>query len=224
MSTDTKTMSRRQALRRGAAAGAVVWAVPMVTSSTAHASGGSNGSKIEGRLKSVTCVWDRTNYQPNRGTQTRPKHNYSKDVFCEINVGRGWQLLARNQQFTIPAGQVLQMRPWSGHAGGRSAEAPVDGATESQIETVEEPTVEAPVAPETTAAPAPETTAAPAVPEPSDGATTVPATTVPAAPTVATTPDPAAYVDTIVIDMTGRTEISIGDVYGYFSIVDADPA
>lgn len=216
MASDTKTISRRQALRRGAAAGAVVWAVPMVTSTTAHASGGSNGSRFEGRLDSVTCVWDRRYFQPNRGTPTQPKHDYSTDVFCEINVGRGWQLLARNDTFTIAAGQVLQMRPWSGRGGGRS----VDVSTDE---------VDAPVEP--TEQPAPETTVAPTAPEPAPGPTpTTPAPAVeattttlpPASPPV--TPPTAGYVDTIVIDMTGRTEINIGDVYGYFRVVDAEPA
>jgi len=233
----------------------------MVISNTAHASGGSNGSKTDGKLDSVTCVWNQRYFRPNRGTPSQPSHDYSGDAFCEVNVGRGWQLLARNEQFVLSFGQVLQFRPWSSHSGGRAAEpleapaptvptttaapAPAEDPVEAPAPTVptttaapapaEDPVeAPAPTVPTTTAAPAP----APAAPAPAAPAPAAPVTTsatpvapadVPAeepqAPTAVETEPPAPQpVDTIVVDMSGRSDLNIGDVFGYFQVVDADPA
>ena len=231
----TTTVTRRQALRRGAAAGAVIWTAPMVISNTAHASGGSNGSKTDGKLDSVTCVWNQRYFRPNRGTPSQPSHDYSGDAFCEVNVGRGWQLLARNEQFVLSFGQVLQFRPWSSHSGGRAAEpleapAPTVPATTAAPAPAEDPVeAPAPTVPTTTAAPAP----APAAPAPAAPVTTSATPVAPAdvpaeepqAPTAVETEPPAPQpVDTIVVDMSGRSDLNIGDVFGYFQVVDADPA
>jgi hypothetical protein len=216
----------------------------MVMSTTAHASGGSNGSKLEGKLDSVTCVWDRSYFQTNRFAPQPPQHDYSADSLCEINVGRGWQVLSRNEQFTIPFGQVLQFRPFRSHSGGRSAELPNDGTTTTSVPTTSPPTTSEPTttSPEplanadvvTSPPPTAVDTTAPSItePPPSDPTTTVAAPTTsedPAPPDTSVAPEivepiGTGAVDTIVIDMSGRTDINVGDVYGFFRIVDAEPA
>lgn len=236
METKTRSseFSRRQALRRGAAAGAVMWTVPLVMSTKAHAQGGSNGSEITGAVSSVTCVWNQRYWRANHGTPLSPENDLSGDSFCEVNGDGNWKVIAFQDTFVVKSGNVLKFRPLVGQFGNsRVAQAETDSAevpetTAAPTTTVPEPE---PTVPATTAAP---TTTAPPVTEPAAPTGETPAAPTTAAPTESTVApettlapapvvtEPVIVTETIVIDMTGRTDLNIGDVFGFFQVVDAN--
>lgn len=254
----TASVTRRHALRRGAAAGAVIWGAPMVLSSKAHAiaRGGSTGSKVDGPLDSVTCVWSKRNYVRNQNTPSPPLVDLSGVQFAEIDGGRGWKVVPFGASFVVYRGFALKFRHMLGTYGSTGMPAAVDDGTSEPVETsvpttvaeVAEPTPETTEAPTTTEVVVPTTEVvvptteavvpttappAPAAPTVTTTPTTVaPATTEATAPEVPTTTTPTVEapqshndaVDSINIDMSGRTDINVGDVFGYFQIVDADPA
>ena len=224
---EARGLSRRQALRHGAVAGAVVWTAPMIISSTAHATnGGSSGAGIDGPVSSVTCRWSQRVWQPNQGTSTTPENEYSNLGLIEVDGGEGWKTCGFGDTFTVLSGYVLKFRPYVGSTGGSTATAEEPAQTEPTVPTNTD-------APPTTEAPAPETTVAPAA---DDGNATTSETVAATGETVATTTTqpleilPQAtsveetFTETIVIDMSGRTDLAIGDVYGIFQIVAAEPA
>lgn len=231
---EVKEISRRQALRRGAVAGAVVWTAPMIISSTAHATnGGSSGAGIDGPVSSVTCRWNQRFWQPNQGTTRTPGNQYANLGLIEIDGGEGWKTCGFGDTFTVLSGYVLKFRPYMGATGGSTTGAdepaqteptiPADSTTESNTET---PATPAPATPEAPALPTPE---APVV---DNGDTTTGSVTDESvAPTIlAPLPIPSqttsveeTFTETIVIDMSGRTDLNIGDVYGIFQIVAAEP-
>ena len=227
-----KELSRRQALRHGAVAGAVVWSAPMIISSTAHATnGGSSGAGIDGPVSSVTCKWNQRVWRPNRGTSSTSKNRYTNVGLIEVDGGQGWKTCGFGDSFTVLSGYVLKFRPFQGSTGGRAV-GPADPA---QTEPTVPPETTVPPESTTTKNEIPTTDTPPVVP--SDGTTTVttepatitknpviPATT--AAPSVALQAQAPqeATTETIVIDMSGRTALNVGDVYGLFQIVAAQPA
>lgn len=219
-------MNRRQALRKGAAAGAVIWTVPMVVSNKALATGGgSPGAVNDGKLKSITCAWIGGYYRPSKFTSLKPPVDLSNASFCEISIGSGpWTVISKGDLCTIPAGDALRCRPLHG-MGLESAlppDAPIDElpADETPVDTSSTTTTTVPVVEpakdEAVETPVGGTTAATTTAAPADETTTTVASALP--------PVETNEVDTIVIDMSGRSEINIGDVYGYFQVVDAEPA
>ena len=228
----TKEISRRQALRHGAVAGAVVWTAPMIISSTAHATnGGSSGASVDGPVSSVTCKWNQRYWRSNRGTPSTSKNQYATIGLIEADGGEGWKTCGFGDTFTVLSGYVLKFRPYKGSTGGSAVGVDEPAQTEPTVppETTVPPTTVAPknVVPETTVAPAPaddSSTTATTQPTPITKNQVTTETTAPAVPLPQAQTSTTSTTETIVIDMSGRTDLNVGDVYGVFQIVALQPA
>jgi hypothetical protein len=208
---------------------------------------------MRGPLRSLTLAWDPSGWQARPGTGRSPALEYFRTRQLDVNGGGGWKLIATGQTIDLQFGSPLQfkMPPVGGGPTGRHVAQTDETATTTETTappepapvevpevvdegtpttTVAEPPVEPPVeAPTTTVDEAPATTVAePIAPPPTTVPDEAPATT--AAPAPAETPLTTdelgvdGSVETMVIDMSAAATVSIGDRYGFFTVVDGQTA
>ena len=203
---------------------------------------------MRGPLRSLTLAWDPSGWQARPGTGRSPALEYFRTRQLDVNGGGGWKLIATGQSVNLLFGSPLQfkMPPVGGGPTGRHVAQTDETATTTETTappepapvevpdvvdegtpttTVAEPPVEPPT---TTVAEAPSTTVAePVAPPPTTVPDEAPATTTAPEPVEVPLTDELSVdgsVQTMVIDMSAAATVSIGDRYGFFTVVDGQTA
>ena len=203
---------------------------------------------MRGPLRSLTLAWDPSGWQARPGTGRSPALEYFRTRQLDVNGGGGWKLIATGQTIDLQFGSPLQfkMPPVGGGPTGRHVAQTDETATTTETTappepapvevpdvvdegtpttTVAEPPVEPPT---TTVAEAPSTTVAePVAPPPTTVPDEAPATTTAPEPVEVPLTDELSVdgsVQTMVIDMSAAATVSIGDRYGFFTVVDGQTA
>ena len=216
--SDDRGISRRAAVGKLAAGGAVAWSAPVLLSKVAHASGSSD---VPTEPECIVIEWLGINAW--RSSFQAPLPEWADDpgeqfFIIAVVVGGYIQQELINPPlgtlFEVCVGESVIVRPFEpSEGGGGESGAPGFAAAAATDESTE--TTEAP-APETTAAPAPETTAAPA-PEtteaPAPETTEAPEKTIPEE-------EPPAEPVRIFFDWGADSAMSEGDRIGPFEIVE----
>ncbi len=202
---------------------------------------------MRGPLRSLTLAWDPSGWQARPGTGRSPALEYFRTRQLDVNGGGGWKLIATGQTIDLQFGSPLQfkMPPVGGGPTGRHVAQTDETATTTETTAPPEPAPEVPEvvdegttttsvaeppveAPTTTVAEAPATTVAePLAPPPTTVPDEAPATTTAPAPVEVPLTDELSVdssTQTMVIDMSAAATVSIGDRYGFFTVVDGQTA